>query len=90
MKRLKKIFYSLTHPSPEQTYPLIAMYSNQRIVIEQVDDLISFSQTKISFLCQLGTIEAIGENLYILTMKQNELVIEGMIHEVKFFPKQKT
>lgn len=89
MKKFKELLNTLTHPSPEPTYPLIAMYSNKEIVIEQVDELLSFSQNNISFYCHFGTVEAKGENLYILLMKQHELVIHGTITEVKFYPNEK-
>lgn len=65
------------------------MYGNKQIVIEQVEELISFTNNKISVLSQLGKIEAYGEDLLIVMMQQDEIVIQGTINEVQFSPEER-
>lgn len=85
MNLLKKFWNSLSHPSPNQSFPLIVMRSNQEIMIEFIDELLSFTNNTISVYCQFGTVEIHGENLAIVVMNQSELVINGDISDVKFF-----
>lgn len=89
MKFIKHLWKSLTHLSPEEHYPIIMMYGNKQIVIEQVEELISFTNNKISVLSQLGKIEAYGEDLLIVIMQQDEIVIQGTINEVQFSPEER-
>lgn len=89
MKIIKDIWHSLTRLSEEEQYPIILMYGNKQIVIERVEELISFTENKISVLSQLGLIEAHGEDLLILMMQQDEIVIQGTITEVQFSPEHR-
>ena len=65
------------------------MYSNKQIVIEQVEELLSFTSDKIIVECKLGTIEAYGNDLFIYLMQKDEIVLHGTINEVQFFPEKR-
>jgi len=80
----KNLWKRLSHPSPDHVYPLIIMYQNVDVVIEQVDELLLFTPTCISISCSFGTVTFNGEQLTIRIMRQHELTISGEIHEVKF------
>lgn len=85
MKLVKKFWNSLSHPSPNQPFPFIVMQNNQEIIIEHVDELLSFTDNTISIYSSFGTVEINGEHLTILVMKQSELVIKGHISTINFY-----
>lgn len=89
MKLVKKLWNNLSHPSPNQPIPYIVMQSNKEIIIEYVDELLSFSDKIISIYCHLGTVEINGNHLTILLMKESELVIQGDISSVNFYPDER-
>ncbi|NLI67446.1 MAG: hypothetical protein GX374_02250 [Bacilli bacterium] len=86
MKYVKKFWNHLYHPTPNEPIPFIIMQSNREIIIEHVDELLSFSDQMISLYCQSGTVEVHGKQLAILLMKKSELVISGHIMAIKFYP----
>lgn len=89
MKLVKQLWHSLTNLSKTDHYPLIVMHSNKQILIEQIEELLSFSTKKIAIRGDLGIIEVHGENLYILLMHQDEIMLHGTITEIQFFPEKR-
>jgi len=84
MERIKHLFNLLTQLSPEEQTPLLIMYANKYIVFEQIEDLLSFSNTRITLQNKLGIIEINGENLTISLLQQDEISLSGTIYQVKF------
>lgn len=81
----EQILKLFTHPSITYQMPIIMLYSNNRIVIEQHYQLISFTDTEIKLLCKGGSIQIIGNNLHITIMYPREITLSGVIQEIKFY-----
>jgi len=84
MERIKNLFNSLTQLAAEEQTPLFIMYSNKHIIFEQIEELLSFSNRRITLQSKLGIIEINGENLTISLLQQEEMSLSGRIYQVQF------
>ncbi|HZW68532.1 MAG TPA: YabP/YqfC family sporulation protein [Pseudogracilibacillus sp.] len=84
MERIKDLFNSLTQLAAEEQTPLFIMYSNKHIIFEQIEELLSFSNRRITLQSKLGIIEINGENLTISLLQQEEMSLSGRIYQVQF------
>lgn len=85
MKIKKQIAKLFTHPSKTYQMPIIMLYSNDHVVIEQHFHLISFTDSEIKLACKDGPIQIIGNHLRITLMYPGEIMLSGTIQEVKFY-----
>ncbi|HLS22501.1 MAG TPA: YabP/YqfC family sporulation protein [Pseudogracilibacillus sp.] len=84
MKGFKGLWHMLTDLSDDEQYPLIMIYRNRKITIEQVERLITFSPKEIVLLHERGKIAITGKDLFISFMYNDEITLVGMIEEILF------
>lgn len=84
MRLVHQLWNSLTDFSIVEHNPLIVIYKNKRIIIEDIEQLLSFNHHEILIKSRLGKIEVYGEQLFITFMRQNEIALEGVITKIYF------
>lgn len=66
--------------------PTITISRNNKITIEQAYQLLAYSTDKITFESESGIVQVIGETLTITLLYEEQMVIEGVIREIRFPP----
>lgn len=84
MRSILKKWSSFTQYAPDLSLPLIMIYSNDVVAIEQFYNLLSFSRSKIILNCKIGTLEICGEQLSIQFMYPGEIKLQGHISHIQF------
>ncbi|HLS66449.1 MAG TPA: YabP/YqfC family sporulation protein [Pseudogracilibacillus sp.] len=64
--------------------PTITIAQNNKITIEQAYQLLSYSTDEVTFESESGTVQVIGEALTITLLYEEQMVMEGVIREVRF------
>lgn len=65
---------------------LITIKDQQQIIVEQIYQLVSFTNERITLKNVQGLIQVDGTHLRIIHMHQEEIIIEGAIQAIHFQP----
>ncbi|RAU99247.1 sporulation protein YqfC [Paenibacillus sp. YN15] len=92
MRRIRKKFDQWTAgilDVPEdiaQDIPRLIMIGNVRLQIENHRGVLHFSEERLLLTLSRGSLEILGSNLSIRTIMAEEVLVEGVIRELKYIP----
>lgn len=84
MKGFSKLWKNLTQLDEEASYPLLMLYRNEKMIIEQVEAILRFSSDEIVLAHEMGELRIIGKDLFISFMYHDEITLVGTIEEILF------
>lgn len=71
-------------PIPLSTVPLIEIYDNKRILIENHCGIMGYDDREILIKLRKGYIRILGAELWLRRMNRSSLIIQGCIDAVNF------
>lgn len=69
-----------------QDIPRLIMIGNIRLQIENHRGVLHFSEDRLSLSLSRGSLEILGTNLSIRTIMAEEVLVEGVISQLKYNP----
>ncbi|MNC38233.1 YabP family protein [compost metagenome] len=69
-----------------QDIPRLTMIGNIRLQIENHRSVLHFSEERLLLTLSRGSLEILGSNLSIRTIMAEEVLVEGVIRELKYIP----
>ncbi len=72
-------------PDVTEDLPRVVMYGNERICIENIKDILFFSDQHVKLKIAEGYIEISGTVLLILSLTHAEIVVSGIVNKVEYF-----